>query len=135
MQSKIKLLVPVAIVFAVVIALFFSLYQPAQTQDPLPRIWGHVTYSHQECDYTDYDTIHIRHKGGSEVAKTAVYSVGSPPRQHYEYEFDEFLESAGYYEIWGLQGTSGCGFGPDEIYFDGTNSVRHDVDFDIAPDK
>lgn len=135
MQSKIKQLVSLVIVLSVAGALAFTLFQPAQTSKYplLPKVWGHVTHSHQDCDYTDYDTVRIRPKGGTTIAKTTVYLAGRPPRQHYEYDFGEFLESAGYYEIWGLQGTCGCATDIYEIYFDGLHTVRQDIDFDIAP--
>lgn len=135
MQSKIKQLISLIIVLSVAGALAFTLFQPAQTSQypPLPKVWGHVTYSHQDCDYTDYDTVRIRPKGGTTIAKTTVYLAGKPPRQHYEYDFGEFLESAGYYEITGLQGTCGCCTDIYEIYFDGLHTVRQDIDFDTAP--
>jgi hypothetical protein len=135
MQSRTKQLISLVIVLAVAGALAFALFQPAQTSKypPLPTVCGWVTYSHQNCEYTDYDTVRIRPKGGTTVAKTTVYLAGRPPRQHYEYDFGEFLESAGYYEITGLQGTCGCTTDIYEIYFDGLHTVRQDIDFSIAP--
>lgn len=135
MHSRTKQLISLVIVLAVTGALAFTLFQPAQTSryPPLPTVSGHVTYSHQHCDYTHYDTVRIRPKGGTTIAKTTVYLTGSPPRQHYEYDFGEFLESAGYYEITGIQGTCGCATDIYGIYFDGLHTLRQDIDFDIAP--
>jgi len=132
MPGKIKLLVSLLVVFLVAVALTLTLHKPAQTGppwEPLPTVWGYVTYSHENCDFSASDEVYIRDSQHNLKGTTNVFQW----RTTYKYDFGEFVEPAGYYYITGLTGDGSCTTEEYGIYFDGQHTVRQDIDFSIGP--
>jgi len=129
MQSKIKFLVPVFVVFVTIVILTFTFYKPAQTDVkpppvPLPKLWGYVTYD-KWCAPTDHDTVWVEN---SHTQFTLVYQEGSD----YMYEFETVYGPEGYRTVHGDQGSSGCDTRNYIIYWE-YEDIQRDIEFKTFP--
>ena len=129
MQSKIKLLFPLCVVFLVALSLTLTIYKPAQTAPkdppvPLPKIWGYVTYD-IGCSFTNHDTVWLEN-GIREY--TLVYQDGS----NYKYEFCPPSGPEGDRLLYGYQGPGGCVTQVYELYWE-LEDIQQDIEFVQEP--
>jgi len=129
MQSKIKFLVLSVVVLSAIVALTFTFYRPAKTDDrppptPLPKLWGYVTYE-KWCSPTDHDTVWVEN---SHTQFTLVYQEGSD----YKYKFQPVFGPEGLRSLWGDQGSGGCQTLGHVIYWQ-NEDIQRDIEFETFP--